>query len=68
VVAPIARLPSRIDCGTAAMLSSAMDETKGMIITPITSPAASALSEEAPWMPIFTAKSRRAGAMVSAAK
>jgi hypothetical protein len=47
VVAPIARLPSRIALGTAAIESSAIDETKGMIITPITSPAASALSDEA---------------------
>ncbi len=47
VVAPIASEPSRIACGTAAMESSAIEETKGMIITPITSPAASALSLEA---------------------
>ena len=60
--------PSRIELGTAAMLSSAIEETKGMIITPITTPAASALSDEAPGMFSMAAKSRSAGATVSAAK
>ena len=68
VVAPIARLPSRIACGTAVKASSAIDETKGMIITPMTVPAAKALSELALEMPIEIAKSRTAGATVSAAK
>ena len=44
-VAPNARDPSRIDCGTALMTSSDRDDTKGIIITPITIPAANALSE-----------------------
>ena len=68
VVAPIARLPSRIACGTAAIESSAIEETNGMIMIPITRPAASADSEEAPGMPSAAAKSRTAGATVSAAK
>ncbi len=67
-VAPIARLPSRIACGTAFIELSAIDETNGMIITPMTSPAASALSLDAPGMPTAKAKSRSAGATVSAAK
>lgn len=67
-VAPIARLPSRIALGTAAKLSSAMDDTKGMIITPMTSPAANALSDDAQSIPIATANCRTAGATVSAAK
>ena len=67
-VAPIASDPSRIELGTAAMLSSAIEETNGMIMMPMTTPAASADSEEALVMPIETAKSRRAGATVSAAK
>ncbi len=45
-----------------------MEETKGMIITPITSPAASALSDDAQVTPSDTARSRTAGATVSAAK
>jgi hypothetical protein len=68
VVDPIASDPSRIDCGTALMLSSAIEDTNGMIITPITMPAAIALSPLALGMPIITAKSRSAGATVSAAK
>ena len=68
VVAPMARLPSRIACGTEAILSSAMELTKGMIMTPITRPAAKALSLEGLEMPIATAASLMAGATVSAAK
>ena len=60
--------PSRIACGTAAMESSAIDDTKGMIITPITTPAASADSDDALLMPVATARSRSAGATVRAAK
>ena len=67
-VAPSARLPSRIACGTAAMLSSAIELTKGMIMMPMTRPAASALSLEAELMPIEMPKSRTIGATVSAAK
>ena len=68
VVAPMARLPSRMAWGTAAMESSAMEETKGMIITPITRPAASALSLDALEIPSATAASRTIGATVRAAK
>ena len=68
LVAPIARLPSRIASGTALIESSAIDETKGMIMMPMTRPAASADSDDAPGMPTVTAKSRIAGAMVRAAK
>jgi hypothetical protein len=50
------------------MLSSAIEETKGMIITPITRPAASALSLDALLTPSDTAISRMPGAMVRAAK
>jgi hypothetical protein len=68
VVAPIARLPSRIACGTAAIESSAIEETKGMIMMPMTRPAAIALSLDALAIPIAWAASRTAGATVSAAK
>src|SRR3546814_20584088 len=57
VVAPMASEPSRIACGTALIESSAMEETNGMIITPITLPAASADSDEALLMPMLTANS-----------
>ena len=50
------------------MESSAIEETKGMIMMPITSPAARALSELAPGMPSEVANWRTAGATVSAAK
>src|SRR3546814_9339929 len=66
VVAPMASEPSRIACGTALIESSAMEETNGMIITPITMPAASADSDEALLMPMLTANSRTAGATVRA--
>ena len=42
---PARRTPSRSDCGTAVIMSSDSDDTNGMIMTPITSPAASALPE-----------------------
>ena len=54
--------------GTAAMLSSDMDDTNGIIITPMTMPAAKALSDAALLTPSMTAKSRTAGATVNAAK
>ena len=41
VVAPIARLPSRMACGTALMMSSDSELTKGISMTPMTSPAVS---------------------------
>ena len=44
-VAPSASEPSRSACGTALITSSDSEETKGMIMTPMTRPAASALSE-----------------------
>ncbi len=49
------------------MMSSESEDTKGMIITPITRPAASALSEETS-SPIAVPNSRTSGATVSAAK
>src|SRR3546814_6829997 len=61
VVAPIANEPSRIAWGTALIESSAIEETNGMIITPITTPAASADSDDALETPIDTANSRMAG-------
>ena len=67
VVAPIASEPSRIACGTAAIESSAIDETNGMIMIPITRPAASADSVE-DGMPSDRPRSRIAGATVRAAK
>ena len=67
-VAPSARLPSRIACGTAAMKSSAIELTNGMIMMPMTRPAASALSLLAEVMPSDRPKSRTIGATVSAAK
>ena len=45
LVAPIPREPSFKFCGTAFITSSEIDETNGIIIIPITNPAASALSE-----------------------
>ena len=42
-LAPMANEPCRIACGTADMASSASDATVGMIMTPSTRPAASAL-------------------------
>ena len=68
LVAPIARLPSRMACGTAAIESSAIELMNGMIMMPITSPAASALSLDAELIPIDRPKSRTLGATVSAAK
>ena len=67
-VAPIARLPSRIACGTAAIESSAIELMNGIIITPMTEPAAKALSLLAEVTPIDRPKSRTTGATVSAAK
>ena len=55
-------------CGTALITSSDSEETKGMIMMPITRPAASALSE-ATSRPSAVARARgAAGATVSAAK
>ncbi len=68
VVAPMASDPSRMAWGTALIESSAIEDTSGMIMMPMTMPAASALSLEALEMPTATAMSRIAGATVSAAK
>ena len=67
-VAPSARLPSRIACGTAAIESSAIELTNGMIMMPMTRPAASALSLLAELIPIEMPNSRIQGATVRAAK
>jgi hypothetical protein len=53
--------------GTAEITSSDSEETNGMIMMPITSPAASALSE-ATDSPTQPPTSRTNGAMVNAAK
>ena len=53
--------------GTAAMASSDKEDTKGMIMMPITAPAASALLG-AMGTPIISPKLRIAGATVSTAK
>ena len=45
LVAPIAREPSRKEFGTELITSSDNEEIKGIIIIPITPPAAIALSE-----------------------
>ena len=45
-VDPTASAPSLSEVGTAVMASSEIEETKGIVIIPITSPAARALSEE----------------------
>ena len=68
LVAPIASEPSRIACGTAAIESSAIELTNGMIMMPITRPAASALSLLAELIPTARPRSRTIGATVSAAK
>ena len=66
-VAPSARDPSESDWGTAVIASSESDEMKGMIMIPITSPAARALSE-ATSRPSSTPACRITGATISAAK
>ena len=55
------------DCGTAIMMSSLREETKGMIIIPMTTPAASALSETIS-MPMESPTSRKKTPTVRAAK
>src|SRR5262245_9103672 len=67
VVAPSPSEASRNDRGTARSASSDNDETNGMIMIPITVPAASALSEDTP-SPRLRPTSRTKGATVSAAK
>ena len=66
-VAPMASEPSRRLRGTAFSASSESEETKGMIITPITRPAASAEFGEVA-RPIRLPAWRIAGATVSTAK
>ena len=53
--------------GTALMTSSDRDETNGMIMIPMTTPAASALSELTS-SPRPAPRSRKKGAIVRAAK
>ena len=68
LVAPRPADPSRSDCGTALITSSDSDETNGMIMMPMTTPAASADSE-ATLEAERTRRGRgRSGATVSAAK
>ena len=59
--------PSFSGVGTAFIASSESEETKGIIITPITIPAARALSE-ATLKPTASPTSRINGATVNAAK
>ncbi len=66
-VEPSPRAPSRIAIGTALIASSASDETSGMIMIPMTSPAANALSD-ATSMPKDSPARRTQGATVRAAK
>ena len=66
-VAPSAYEPSRSDCGTALITSSESELTKGMIITPMTRPAASPLSELTD-RPKLRPRSRMSGATTRAAK
>ena len=66
-VAPMASEPSRIACGTAEITSSDSEDTNGMIITPMTKPAASALSA-ATSSPSVAPAPRSAGLMTMAAK
>ena len=67
LVAPRPAEPSRRLCGTALMTSSESEETKGMIMMPMTMPAASALSDETP-SPMDSPIPRKKGAIVRAAK
>ena len=62
LVLPMAKAPSFKACGTAFKASSVNDKTKGIIITPITKPAAKALSE-AMSIPIVANKFLKKGAI-----
>ena len=66
-VAPSAKEPSLRLWGTAVITSSDKDETKGIIITPITTPAARALSEETSKPKVFPSTTIL-GATTNAAK
>ena len=66
-VAPRPKDPSRSDCGTAFITSSESDEMKGMIMIPMTTPAASADSD-AMSRPAHSPKRLSCGATVIAAK
>ena len=66
-VEPRPRAPSRMSTGTELMASSDREDTRGMIMIPMTSPAASALSD-ATASPSDSPAPRMAGATVSAAK
>ena len=67
LVAPRANAPSRMACGTALITSSDREETKGIIMMPMTRPAANALSDETS-SPNVTPSSLMNGATVRAAK
>ena len=67
LVAPMASEPSRNELGTATIASSLSDEMKGMIMMPMTTPAASALSD-ATSRPMDSPIPLTAGATTSAAK
>ena len=66
-VEPSPSAPSRIADGTAWIASSASDDTSGIIMIPMTIPAASALSD-ATSRPMLSPALRTHGATVSAAK
>ena len=66
-VAPSAREPSRMAWGTALITSSDREDTNGMIMMPITAPAARALWLDAS-IPMDAARSLINGATVRAAK
>ena len=66
-VAPRPNEASRSDLGTAEIASSASEDTNGMIMMPMTRPAASALSEDTS-RPIVSPSRRISGATVRAAK
>ena len=67
LVAPRPRDPSLKDCGTELIISSDSEDMKGIIIIPITAPAASADSELTS-SPSFIPMSLINGAAVRAAK
>ena len=66
-VEPSAKEASRSDCGTAFITSSDSEEISGMIIIPIISPAANALSDET-FKPTVSPEDLIIGATVNAAK
>ena len=67
-VAPRPRLPSRIACGTALMMSSDNDDTNGISMMPITTPAVSTEEPDAPRSSGLASQSRIIGPTVISAK